>query len=83
MDLSGGLLDDTPREEWPNVVAVLQDTAARKAAGQRRDLDEVLRENEQIRTLLNEYQERERRRREFAARQRRQKQARASRPRPS
>ena len=76
MDLNMNLLDEIPEEEWPIVVRSLTETASKKASIDKVRIGDLSRQNEELRTLLSGYQEKERKRKEYIRRQRAEKEAR-------
>ena len=63
-------LDEFEEVEWPSVVSELQSGAIRTSADQGRSNQRLLEENDMLRSMVENYQERERKRRQFIARQR-------------
>ena len=78
-ELGSRFLDDFNDEDLPSVVTSLQLEAAHRSSGREQEQQRLIEENERLRTLLEDHQDRERRRREFIARQRRDQQRRRSR----
>lgn len=78
-ELGDRFLEDFNDEDLPNVLTSLQLEAVHKATERSHGQQRLLEENERLRTMIDDYQGRERRRREFVARQRRDQQPRARR----
>ena len=77
-ELGSRFLDDFNDEDLPSVVTSLQLEAAHRSSGREQEQQRLIEENERLRTMLEDHQDRERRRREFIARQRRDQQRRRS-----
>ena len=79
MELASGFFDDFNQEELPRVLSSLQLEAVHKASERDLEQQRLSEENERLRELVDDLQERERKRREFVARQRSQQRSRRGR----
>lgn len=71
VELGDAFLGEFNEEDWPSVVSGLQIEAVRQATERGRDQQRLVEENERLRSMIEDHEERERKRREFVARQRR------------
>ena len=78
IDLQANLLDDIPEEEWPVLVRSLTETANRKSSIDKVRIDDLSRQNEELKSLLDGYRQKEMKRKEYIRRQRAAKRARRS-----
>ena len=63
-------LDEFHEEEWPGIVSGLRSEAVRRSTQRGKDEERLLEENQRLRTMVEAFEDRERKRREFVARQR-------------
>ena len=79
LDLGVEFLDDFEEEDWPTVVSRLGNEVDRQRNLRVHDREELIEENIRLRSILENYQTRERKRRDYVARQREQSRIRRSR----
>ena len=79
MELSPRFFDDFNQEDLPRILSSLQMEAVHKTSERNLEQQRLIDENERLRKIVYDLQERERKRREFVARQRREQQSRRGR----